>query len=187
VKLDRAARDLEEANSPTKLNWRETGWMWVPWISASAHAHADAYAAAPLLNASSFGRMPVIGCRPSPCFLRGCRRHKAWQRALPGQTIHPRRLSRTRTPHVVSFTAFVFIDRVRGLGHAFRSFFKTRCLFSSPAKLFQLPVHRYELLPCLCGGEYEMKLIRKMHVIEFSTVLIVSPKLGMMSYTQKKN
>jgi hypothetical protein len=126
--------------------------------------------------------MPVIACRPSPCFPRGCRRRKAWQRALPGQTIHSCRavaevlsLSRTRTPHTVNFTAFLFIDKVGGPGHAFHSFFKTRCLFLSPAKLFQLPVHRYELLPCLCGGEYEMKLIRRMNVIEFSTVLIVSP------------
>jgi hypothetical protein len=115
-------------------------------LSLSRTMHQPMHAAAPLLNAaSSFRRMPIIACRPSPCFLRRCHADARHDKELfPDDLSIPAAprlaevlsLSRTRTPHAVSSTAFVFIDRVEGSSH-------TSFEFQNSAPLFQLPLNYF--------------------------------------------
>jgi hypothetical protein len=136
----RAAHDLEEANSPTKLNWRETGWMdgWGYLGSQPQRMHqriicSRSAAQCFFLLPHAHHRLPALSMLPPRVLSTEGMAASSSRTDYPSS---PRRavaevlsLSRTRIPHAVSFTAFVFIDKVGGPGHAFRSFFKTRCLF----------------------------------------------------------
>jgi hypothetical protein len=91
------ARPVHQCESPpscdrfycVRFNQRERLDMGTLDLSLSRTMHQRMHAAAPLLSASSFRRMNTIARRPSPCFLRRCRRGKARKRPLPGRPLHP--------------------------------------------------------------------------------------------------
>jgi hypothetical protein len=132
-------------------------------LNLSRTMHERMLAAAPLLNASSFRRMHTIACWPSPCFLCGCyadARHGS--ELFPDELrirVSPRlaevlSLSRTRTPHAVSSTTFVFIDRAGG-GSGQASF-----AFQNLAPLFHLPLNLLRESTCRPYGEAQQPLRR---------------------------
>jgi hypothetical protein len=144
VKLDRAARDLEEANSPTKLNWRETGWMWVPWISASAHADADAYMQPPRCSML----LPSAACPSSPAGSLHASSAGAVD-ARHGSELFPDRLSilavprRSPKPKSHAHPARGKFHRLRIYRQGGRSRSRFSFVFQNSVPLFRLPLNYF--------------------------------------------
>jgi hypothetical protein len=112
-----------------------------------------------LLNASSFRRMHTIACRPAFSMLPPPVPSTQGTAATSSRTTSPSfpflaevlSLSRTRTPHAVSFAAFIFIDGAGGPGPVSFEFQNLAPPFSTPAKLFQFSIQTYTSLFYLAG------------------------------------